>query len=30
MANEKCILPPQSFKVSKKGYEEVYIPAPKP
>ncbi|CAD8200123.1 unnamed protein product [Paramecium pentaurelia] len=30
MSNEKCHLPPHSFKVTKKGYEEIYIPAPKP
>lgn len=30
MSNEKCHLPPNSFKVTKKGYEEIYIPAPKP
>lgn len=29
MSNEKCHLPPHSCKVSKKGYEEIYIPAPK-
>ncbi|CAD8198479.1 unnamed protein product [Paramecium octaurelia] len=29
MSNEKCHLPPRSLKVSKKGYEEIYIPAPK-
>lgn len=29
MSNEKCHLPPHSFKVTKKGYEEIYIPAPK-
>lgn len=29
MSNEKCHLPPGSFKLSKKGYEEIYIPAVK-
>jgi pre-mRNA-splicing helicase BRR2 len=29
MSNEKCHLPPGSFKVSKKGYEEISIPAVK-
>lgn len=29
MSNDKCHLPPRSLKVSKKGYEEIYIPAPK-
>lgn len=27
MSNEKCNLPPGSYKVSKKGYEEIHIPA---
>lgn len=27
MSNEKCSLPPGSYKLTKKGYEEVYIPA---
>lgn len=30
MSNEKCHLPPHSFKVSGKGYEAISIPAPKP
>ena len=29
MSNEKCHLPPGSYKVPKKGYEEVHIPAVK-
>jgi len=29
MSNDKCHLPPGSYKVSKKGYEEIYIPAVK-
>ncbi len=29
MSNQKCKLPPDSYKVTKGGYEEVYIPAPK-
>ena len=28
MTNKKCILPEKSFKVSKKGYEEIHVPAP--
>jgi len=28
MTNKKCVLPEKSFKVSKKGYEEIHIPAP--
>ncbi|GJN87131.1 hypothetical protein Rhopal_000076-T1 [Rhodotorula paludigena] len=30
MSNKKCKLPEGSFKRSKKGYEEVHVPAPKP
>lgn len=29
MSNDKCHLPPGSFKISKKGYEEIHIPAMK-
>jgi pre-mRNA-splicing helicase BRR2 len=29
MSNKKCKLPDGSFKRSKKGYEEIHIPAPK-
>ena len=29
MTNEKCNLPSGSWRLSKKGYEEVYIPAVK-
>lgn len=29
MSNKKCILPEGSFKTTKKGYEEITIPAPK-
>lgn len=29
MSNEKCHLPPGSYKISKKGYEEIVIPASK-
>jgi pre-mRNA-splicing helicase BRR2 len=29
MSNEKCTLPTGSYKISKKGYEEIYIPAVK-
>ena len=29
MSNEKCNLPPGSWRLSKNGYEEVYIPAVK-
>lgn len=29
MSNEKCTLPPGSYKISKKGYEEIHIPAVK-
>lgn len=28
MTNKKCILPEKSFKLSKKGYEEIHVPAP--
>ncbi len=27
MSNDKCQLPPGSYRQSKKGYDEVYIPA---
>ncbi|ORY79259.1 Sec63 Brl domain-domain-containing protein [Leucosporidium creatinivorum] len=30
MSNKKCKLPEGSFKRSKKGYEEIHVPAPKP
>lgn len=30
MSNKKCKLPEGSFKRTKKGYEEVHVPAPKP
>jgi pre-mRNA-splicing helicase BRR2 len=30
MSNKKCTLPDGSFKRSKKGYEEIHVPAPKP
>ena len=30
MSNKKCKLPDGSFKRSKKGYEEIHVPAPKP
>ena len=30
MSNKKCKLPEGSFKRSKKGYEEVHVPAPNP
>lgn len=30
MSNKKCIVPEKSFKVSKTGYEEIHVPAPKP
>ena len=30
MSNKKCKLPEGSFKKTKKGYEEVHVPAPKP
>ncbi|KAF1745294.1 hypothetical protein MXB_125 [Myxobolus squamalis] len=30
MANKKCHLPEGSFRKQRKGYEEVYVPAPKP
>src|SRR5438270_9896791 len=30
MSNKKCKLPEGSFKRSKKGYEKVHVPAPKP
>jgi pre-mRNA-splicing helicase BRR2 len=29
MSNEKCHLPPGSIKVTKKGYEEIQVPAVK-
>ena len=29
MSNKKCKLPEGSFKRSKKGYEEIHVPAPK-
>jgi pre-mRNA-splicing helicase BRR2 len=29
MSNDKCHLPPGSYKISKKGYEEITIPASK-
>jgi pre-mRNA-splicing helicase BRR2 len=29
MSNKKCKLPDGSFKRSKKGYEEIHVPAPK-
>lgn len=29
MSNAKCTLPPDSFRISKKGYEEIYVPAVK-
>ena len=29
MSNDKCKLPPESFRLSKKGYDEIYIPAVK-
>ena len=28
MTNKKCILPEKSFKISKKGCEEIHVPAP--
>ncbi|KAJ3095037.1 DEIH-box ATPase [Phlyctochytrium planicorne] len=30
MSNKKCTLPQGSFKRTKKGYEEIHVPAPKP
>lgn len=30
MSNKKCKLPEGSFKRTKKGYEEIHVPAPKP
>lgn len=27
MSNEKCSLPQGSYKLAKKGYDEIYVPA---
>jgi hypothetical protein len=29
MANKKCTLPKGSTRITKAGYEEVYVPAPR-
>jgi len=27
MSNDKCRLPPESYRLNKKGYDEIYVPA---